>query len=116
MWQGVVDGTVNAISVNHTPVLRQDTVVNFEDSVPGALSLEVALPAIWNKLVASVGEARAIELLSTAPARLVVLAPEQTHKVLESDFAGHVCNSPLTGKELPSSILASYINGVWTEL
>ena len=126
LWQGVVDGTVNAISVNHTPVLRQDTVVNFEDSVPGALSLEVALPAIWNKLVAKVGEARAIELLSTAPARLagaesagesvVVFAPEKTHKVLESDFAGHVCNSPLTGKVLPSSILASYINGVWTEL
>jgi len=126
LWQGVVDGTVNAISVNHTPVLRQDTVVNFEDSVPGALSLEVALPAIWNKLVAKVGEARAIELLSTAPARLagaesagesvVVFAPEKTRKVLESDFAGHVCNSPLTGKELPSSILASYINGVWTEL
>ena len=126
LWQGVVDGTVNAISVNHTPVLRQDTVVNFEDSVPGALSLEVALPAVWNKLVASVGEARAIELLSTAPARLagaesagesvVVLAPEKTHKVLESDFAGHVCNSPLTGKVLPSSILATYINGVWTEL
>ena len=126
LWQGVVDGTVNAISVNHTPVLRQDTVVNFEDSVPGALSLEVALPAIWNKLVASVGEARAIELLSTAPARLagaesagesvVVLAPEKTHKVLESDFAGHVCNSPLTGKVLPSSILATYINGVFTQL
>jgi dihydroorotase len=126
LWQGVVDGTVNAISVNHTPVLRQDTVVNFEDSVPGALSLEVALPAIWNKLEAKVGEARAIELLSTAPARLagaesagesvVVLAPEQTHKVLESDFAGHVCNSPLTGKVLPSSILATYINGVFTQL
>lgn len=126
LWQGVVDGTVNAISVNHTPVLRQDTVVNFEDSVPGALSLEVALPAVWNKLVAKVGEARAIELLSTAPARLagaesagesvVVLAPEQTHKVLESDFAGHVCNSPLTGKVLPSSILATYINGVFTQL
>ena len=126
LWQGVVDGTVNAISVNHTPVLRQDTVVNFEDSVPGALSLEVALPAVWNKLVAKVGEARAIELLSTAPTRLagaesagesvVVLAPEQTHKVLESDFAGHVCNSPLTGKVLPSSILATYINGVFTQL
>jgi dihydroorotase len=126
LWQGIVDGTVNAISVNHTPVLRQDTVVNFEDSVPGALSLEVALPAIWNKLVAKVGEARAIELLSTAPARLagsvpatsnvVVFAPEKPHVVAESDFAGHVCNSPLLGKELPSSILATYINGVWTEL
>ena len=126
LWQGIEDGTVNAISVNHTPVLRQDTVVNFEDSVPGALSLEVALPAVWNKLVAKVGEARAIELLSTAPARLagaepagesvVILAPEKTHKVAECDFAGHVCNSPLLGKELPSSILATYINGVWTKI
>ena len=129
LWAGVVDGTVDAISMNHTPVLRQDKVVNFEDSVPGALSLEVALPAIWNKLVAKVGEARAIELLSTGPARLanaqrskngsedvVILAADKPHVVVESDFAGHVCNSPLLGKELPSSILATYINGVWTEL
>ena len=126
LWAGIVDGTVDAISVNHTPVLRQDTVVNFEDSVPGALSLEVALPAIWNKLVSKVGEARAIELLSTAPARLagaksaqnnfVVLAADKPHTVVERDFAGHVCNSPLLGKELPSSILATYINGVYTQL
>ena len=126
LWAGIADGTVDAISLNHTPVLRQDTVVNFEDSVPGALSLEVALPAIWNKLVTKVGEAHAIELLSTAPARLagaesaqnnfVVLASDKPHVVVESDFAGHVCNSPLLGKELPSSILATYINGVWTEL
>jgi len=110
-------------------VLRQDKVVNFEDSVPGALSLEIALPAIWNKLVAKVGEARAIELLSTGPARLanarrckngsedvVILAADKPHVVVESDFAGHVCNSPLLGKELPSSILATYINGVFTQL
>ena len=126
LWQGVADGTVDAISMNHTPVLRQDTVVNFEDSVPGALSLEVALPAIWNKLVKRVGEARAVELLSTAPARLagsetstdnvVVLAADRPHVVVEGDFAGHVCNSPLMGKKLPSSILATYINSVWTEL
>ena len=126
LWQGVIDGTIDAISVNHTPVLRQDTVVNFEDSVPGALSLEVALPAIWNKLVERVGEQRAVELLSSVPARLagaapakdnvVVLSPDRPHMVVESDFAGHVCNSPFTGKELPSSILATYINNVWTEL
>ena len=126
LWQGVADGTVDAISMNHTPVLRQDTVVNFEDSVPGALSLEVALPSIWNKLVKRVGEARAIELLSTAPARLagsapttdnvVVFAPDRPHVVVEGDFAGHVCNSPLLGKTIPSSILATYINSVWTEL
>jgi len=129
LWKGIEYGMVNAISMNHTPVLRQDKVVNFEDSVPGALSLEIALPAIWKKLSERVGDARAIELLSTAPARLanavrgknhaaavVVLAADKPHVVVESDFAGHVCNSPLLGKELPSSILATYINGVWTEL
>ena len=135
LWKGVEDGTVTAISMNHTPVLLQDTEVNFEDSVPGALSLEVALPAIWGKLSARVGEARAIELLSTAPAKLVgvdasvpkpgfdkaltnlvVFDPAKPHKVVESDFAGHVCNSPLLGTELQGSILGSYIHGVWTEV
>ncbi len=132
LWNGVADGTVNAISMNHTPVLRQDADVNFEDSVPGALSLEIALPAIWNKLVERVGEARAIELLSTAPAKLVdaelayevgsdkqanvvVLDPSTSHVVSRSDFAGHVSNSPLLGQELSASIVGSYINGVWTQ-
>lgn len=132
LWAGIVDGTVNAISMNHTPVLRQDADVNFEDSVPGALSLEIALPAIWNKLVERVGEARAIELLSTAPANLVeaepayevgsdkqanvvVLDASKSHVVCRKDFSGHVCNTPLMGQELSSSIVGTFINGVWTE-
>ena len=31
-------------------------------------------------------------------------------------FAGKTRNTPLLGKELPSSIVASYINGEWTEV
>ena len=132
LWAGIEDGTVNAISMNHTPVLRQDADVNFEDSVPGALSLEIALPAIWNKLVERVGEARAVELLSTAPAKLVdaepayevgsdnaanvvVLDTTKAHVVCRNDFAGHVCNTPFMGKELSASIVGTFINGVWTE-
>jgi len=130
LWRGLEDGTVNAISMNHTPVLRQDTVVNFEDSVPGALSLEIALPAIWKKLSARVGDARAVELLSGAPARLVgarpaVLDPEKNADLVvlsvdeetavgENSFAGHVCNSPFVGKTLPSRILGTYIGGCWS--
>ena len=128
LWKGVEDGTVNAISVNHTPVLGQDTEVNFEDSVPGALSLEIALPAIWKELSSRVGDARAIELLSETPAKLVgakpafdrdtkkmsdvvVLDPNKTHLVTKKDFAGHVSNSPLLGKTLPSSIVATFVSG-----
>lgn len=130
LWNGLADGTVDAISVNHFPVLRQDTEVNFEDSMPGAISLEVALMAIWKKLSERVGYARALDLLSYAPAKLVgaqkaysftftgranivVLAENSMHKVTCSDFAGHVCNCPLIGKELSSSIKATYIGGVW---
>ena len=132
LWKGVEDGTVNVISVNHTPVLGQDTEVNFEDSVPGALALEIALPAIWNDLSSRVGNARAIELLSDAPAKLVgaksafdknskkmsdmvVLDPNKTHVVTKKDFAGHVSNSPLLGKTLQSSILGTFISGALTK-
>ena len=125
LLKGIEDGTVNAISMNHTPVLRQDKEVNFEDSVPGAISLEVALPALWKELSARFGEAKTIELLSTAPAKiagvqpdprrvnLVVLA-DKPHEVSPSDLAGHVRNTPLLGKTLPNTIVGSYIGGVWT--
>lgn len=123
---GIADGTVNAISVNHTPVLRQDKQVNFEDSVPGAVSLEVALPALWKLLSEKFGEAKAIELLSAAPAKIagveadsklvnVVVLSEKSHVVAESEFAGHVCNSPLVGTEVSATIVGSYIGGVWTK-
>ena len=120
------------LSVNHDPVLRQDKEVNFEDAVPGAVSLEVALGAIWKPLSGRLGAARAVELLSTAPAQLagvepaalrkggqaslVLLDQDRPTKVVPAMFAGKTRNTPLLGKELPSSIVASYINGVWTEV
>ena len=132
LWKGLESGIVNAISVNHDPVLRQDKEVNFEDAVPGAVSLEVALGAIWKPLSERLGAARAVELLSTAPARLagvspsaiakgeranlVLLDPDRPMKVVPTLFAGQVRNTPLLGRDLPSSIVASYIGGEWTEV
>ena len=132
LWQGLESGTVNAISVNHDPVLRQDKEVNFEDAVPGAVSLEVALPAIWKPLSERLGAARAVELLSTAPAQLagvaaselamgkpanvVFLNEDKPLDVGTSLFAGQVCNTPFLGKQLPSSIFGTYIGGMWKEV
>ena len=47
LWSGLADGSISAISINHFPVHREDKQVNFEAAIPGAVSLEVALPAIW---------------------------------------------------------------------
>lgn len=132
LWKGLESGTVNAISMNHDPVLGQDKEVNFEDAVPGAVSLETALPAIWKPLSERLGAARAVELLSTAPAQLagvapaalevgkradfVILDPDSPMSVGASLFAGQVSNSPLLGKTLQSKILGTYLGGVWTEV
>ena len=126
LFKGLEDGTVNAVSMNHTPVLRQDKEVNFEDSVPGAISLEVALPALWKELSGRFGEARAIELLSLAPARIAGVSPDEkrvnlvvlsdkAHEVSPAELAGHVRNTPLLGATLPNTIVGSYIGGIWTD-
>ena len=132
LWKGLESGVVNAISINHDPVLRQDKEVNFEDAVPGAISLEVALPALWKSLCGRLSAARAVELLSTAPAQLAGVAPAEIRKgsaanlvlldpdcpteVTPSMFAGQVRNCPLLGQKLPSKILGTYLGGLWTEV
>lgn len=129
LWQGLSDGTVDAVSVNHFPVHREDKDVNFEDAVPGAVSLEVALPAIWNRLSGRVGAARAVELLSANPAKisgaetvslrdgelanLVVFDPSAKTPVLSGTFSGGVENSPFLGGELPGRIVGTCIGGIW---
>ena len=132
LWQGLKSGTVNAISVNHDPVLRQDKEVNFEDAVPGAISLEIALPALWKSLMENLGEARALELLSFAPAKiahaetsdlslgakanLVLFNDKEETVVTPSLFAGQVRNCPLLGQTLSGKIKGSYLGGLWTEV
>ena len=128
---GLKSGLVNAVSFNHTPVLRQDTEVNFEDSVPGAVSLEIGVPALWTFLEAELGAKKAVELLSYAPAKIagvrkaelapgkradfLVLDTHREHLVTAKDFAGQVCNSPFLGKKLPATILGSFVGSSWRQ-
>ncbi len=132
LWDGLKRGVIDAISCNHTPVLRQEKEVNFEDAVAGAVSLEVALPAIWSTLVDHVGERRALDLLSFNPAKiasampqkiekgtivnLVLLDPKEQSQVTPEKLAGAVRNTPLLNAQLPSAIKGSYIHGVWTQV
>ncbi len=132
LWDGLKRGVVDAISCNHTPVLRQEKEVNFEDAVAGAISLEVALPAIWSTLVDHVGERRALDLLSFNPAKiacaglqkmekrsnidLVLLDPREPSVVSPKILSGAVQNTPLLNNQIPSAIKGSYIQGLWTQV
>ena len=129
LWQGLSDGTIQAVSVNHLPVHQEDKTVNFEAAVSGAVSLEIVLPALWNALSHRLGEPRAIEVLSAMPAKiagansskltlgedagLVLFDPSQTTDVSAKTFAGAVENSPFVGTKLQGKILGSYISGFW---
>lgn len=131
LWQGLLDGTVQAISCNHLPVLPQDKEVNFEDAMAGAISLEVALSALWKPAMERLqgDPARLLQWLGASPAALVGakwndLQPGQSASLVlfdpalpwivkGNDFAGKVQNSPLLGKTLAGRILGTYQGGQW---
>ena len=129
LWNGLAAGSIQAVSLNHFPVHREDTEVNFEAAVPGAISLEVALPALWKSLTEHLGIARAIEVISSKPAEIagvekaelafnktaevVLFDPQGETEVTAKTFAGSVENSPFLGQKLPGKILGSCIAGIW---
>jgi dihydroorotase len=69
--QGLQDGTLDAIAIDHTPYTYEEKTVAFAESPPGAIGLELALPLLWQNLVKT-GTWSALELwrvLSTHPAQ-----------------------------------------------
>ncbi|MGB7486961.1 MAG: dihydroorotase [Phormidesmis sp.] len=51
--EGVADGVIDAIAIDHTPYTYEEKTVAFESAPPGAIGLELALPALWQAFVAN---------------------------------------------------------------
>ncbi|MDJ1177387.1 dihydroorotase [Roseofilum sp. BLCC_M91] len=69
IW-GVSQGVIDAIAIDHTPYTYEEKTVGFETAPAGAIGLELALPLLWQELVAT-GQLTAVQLwrsLSTHPA------------------------------------------------
>lgn len=69
IW-GVSQGVIDAIAIDHTPYTYEEKTVGFETAPAGAIGLELALPLLWQELVAT-GQLSAVQLwrsLSTHPA------------------------------------------------
>jgi dihydroorotase len=66
---GVKEGIIDAIAVDHHPYTYEEKTLAFAETPPGAIGLELALPLLWQRFV-STGEWTALELwqaLSTKP-------------------------------------------------
>jgi dihydroorotase len=131
LWQGLSDGTVQAISCAHHPVLPQDKDTNFEDAVPGAVSLEIAFAALLPEALLRMKSGRnaLIRLFVEGPAQILgvpvrslalghdepffVFSPGEERLVKMSDFAGQVHNSPMLGKTLRGRVLGTMFDGSW---
>jgi dihydroorotase len=118
LWKGLLDGTARYISCNHYPVRKQEKQTNFEDASPGAVSLEIALSALWGITAEKTSghPERLLEWMGAgvleqgAHANLILFNPNFEWEVSENAFAGSVCNSPLLGKKLKGKISHTYLN------
>jgi dihydroorotase len=130
LLEGLVDGTIDAIATDHAPHAVEEKESEFDAAPPGTIGLETALPAVIAEVVAPghASLARAIEAMSTAPARilgaadhggplepgrpanLVVFDPD-AERVVEAPFSSKARNSAFLGRRVRGSVVYTVLRG-----
>jgi len=127
---GLSDGTIDVVGTDHAPHAVEEKEVEFDQAPPGTIGLETALAAILTHLVEPglLSLARAIEVLSSAPARLIgaaehggpiepgrpanlVVFDPDVEWVVEPPFASKSRNSAFTGTTLKGKVLHTMYRG-----
>jgi dihydroorotase len=121
--QGLQDGTIDAIAIDHTPFTYEEKTVAFAEAPPGAIGLEMALPLLWQTFVAS-NQWSAVSLwqfLSTNPAKclhqptpqiqlnqpadLILFDPNATWKIVPQTLKSRSTNTPWLGQEIRGRVI-----------
>lgn len=124
--QGVREGVLDAIAIDHTPYTYEEKTVAFAEAPPGAIGLELALPLLWHTFVET-GEWSALELwqrLSTNPAiclqqtpaaiapqrsaEVVLFNPQQTWKAGRNTLKSLSTNTPWLGQEIIGRVIQTW--------
>ena len=75
---GVKQGIIDAIAIDHRAYTYEEKTVPFAQAPPGVIGLELALPLLWQKFVAS-GQWSALELWQALSSRPREVSPATTH-------------------------------------
>ncbi|MDJ0518890.1 MAG: dihydroorotase [Trichodesmium sp. MO_231.B1] len=121
--QGIKDGVLDAIAIDHAPFSYEEKTVAFSEAPPGTIGLEIALPLLWQNFVKT-GELSALDLwrvLSTAPskclglspgevrpqksAEVTLFAPQKIWLVEKSALKSRSFNTPWLGKQIQGRVL-----------
>jgi dihydroorotase len=114
--EGIKSGVLDAIAIDHRPYAYEEKTVAFGEAPSGAIGLELALPLLWQNLVAS-ERLSAIELwqaLSTKsakllhqspPTKLILFDPQHQWTVSIDTLKSLSHNTSWLGKNLTGKVL-----------
>jgi dihydroorotase len=129
MIEGIADGTIDAIATDHAPHHSDEKLVEFDRAPFGIVGLETCVPLVFDRLVHSgrIGVRRAIELLSTNPARILklpggslaegrpaditVIAPDETIEISAPALMSKSKNTPFDGWRLTGVAAVTIVGG-----
>lgn len=121
--QGLEDGTIDAIAIDHTPFTYEEKTVAFAEAPPGAIGLELALSLLWQTFVAS-GKWSALtlwkflssqptlclqqtpaQIASGQPAELTLFDPQATWKASPQTLNSRSTNTPWLDQEIVGRVV-----------
>ncbi len=125
---GLQDGTFDAIATDHAPHSVLEKQVEFDRAANGIIGLETSLPLTLALVRAGViSETRLVELMSTAPARILsvpggslaigevadvtVIDPERKFHFTEEGIVSQSKNSPFLGWQLQGKAVLTLLGG-----
>jgi dihydroorotase len=129
MLDGIADGTVDVIATDHAPHHADEKLVEFDRAPFGIVGLETCVPLVFDRLVHAgrIDVTRAIELLSTNPARVfrlpggslaegavadvTILAPDTPITIRAAALKSKSKNTPFDGWELRGAVAATIVGG-----
>ncbi|MEL7225003.1 MAG: dihydroorotase [Cyanobacteria bacterium J06576_12] len=125
--EGVEEGVIDAIAIDHSPYTYEEKTVSFDAAPPGAIGLELALPVLWQIFVAhsaessgrwspmqlwqslSAGPAQCLGLSAGqlevgVPAELVLFDPQISWEVSPSNLKSLAENTPWLGQTIQGKV------------
>ncbi|MBD2269529.1 dihydroorotase [Anabaena sp. FACHB-1391] len=129
--EGLRTGIIDAIAIDHAAYTYEEKVQAFAESPPGAIGLELALPLLWQNLVAT-GEFTPLELwrvLSHQPAtclqqevkaiqpgekaELTLFDPQQIWNVNQANLQTLSFNTPWFGEEIIGRVVQVFCENLF---
>jgi len=127
----LMDGTVDAVATDHAPHSAEEKAKGFVDAPFGVIGLETAFAALMSFVHdGTISETRAVELMTSNPARIVGLQgragttvgdqalphlclvdPSHEWVVGSKHFHGLSSNSAFIGRRFKGKVAATFLNG-----